>query len=189
MLSAFLTLFDSILEEKGPLLPRFQNFLDRVFASKAHNDEKSAGFATEILEYLTITLAGLNDEITFMENHYFNYDYNDDFKRILVKPAKGKENLLVKHLAAKLTCLKVHRGNVEILLEALEASDTHSLCISKRITDYLKNFKPDTKEEKQTKDLITEPELAELGEIHLFTPIAYTDHNYFKVKLISCILN
>lgn len=161
---AFLTLFDSTLEEKGPLLPRFRNFLAKVFVSEAYSDEKAANFVTEILEYLTIALAGLNEEITFMENHYFNDDYNYDFKRVLVKPANGKENLLVKHLAAKVTCLKVYCGNVEILLEALESNDSHSLCISKRITDYLKIFKPDTKEEKQTKDLITELELTELGK-------------------------
>ncbi|XP_008217333.1 uncharacterized protein LOC103318031 [Nasonia vitripennis] len=169
MFPAFLTLFDSTLEEKGPLLPRFRNFLAKVFASEVHNDERTASFVTEILEYLTISLAGLSEEITFMENHYFNDDDNDDFKRVLIKPAKGKENLLVKHLAAKLTCLKVYRGNVEILLEVLEGSDTHSICISKRITDYLKNFKPDTKEEKQTKDLITDAELTELGSKGLKT--------------------
>ncbi|XP_014208587.2 uncharacterized protein LOC106639465 [Copidosoma floridanum] len=168
MYPAFISLFDSTLEEKGPLLPRFKSFLSKVFASKPQNDEKVPNFAVELVEYLKMAHAGLTEEIDFMETYYFNDDYNFDFKRMLVKP-KGKENLMVKHIAAKLTCLKVYSGNVELLLEALDGSDTHSLAVNKRITDYLKNFSPDTKEEKQTRELMSEAEVSELGSKGLKT--------------------
>ena len=160
-LLAFLMLFETTLEEKCLLLPRFKSFLAKVFASNFTIDKPS--ISLEVLEYLTIANAGISEEINYMETYYFNNEYNDDFKRMLIKPEKGKENLLVKHLVAKLTCLKVYRSNIEILLEAFEGSDTQSLAISKRITDYLKNFSPDTKEEKQTRALMSEQEISELG--------------------------
>lgn len=166
---AFLTLFDTILEEKGPLMPRFKSFLSKIFTETQNGaDEKSTSFLTEILEYLTICHASLSEEIDYMETSYFDDDHNFDFKRLLV-PSKGKPNLLIKHLVAKLTCLKVHRSNVEILLESLEGPDVHNLAIGKRISDYLKNFVPDTKEERQTRDLMTEPEISELGSKGLKT--------------------
>ena len=157
------------MEEKGRLLPRYREFLSKIFACTNSNDERSANFSAEILEYLTIAHTGLSDEIDYIENRFFNDDYNYDFKRILVKSAKGKENLLIKQFAAKLTCMKIYRSNVEILLETLEGNETNSLVVSKRIIDYLKNFTPDTKEEKQTRDLMIEPELSELGSKGLKT--------------------
>lgn len=132
-------------------MPRFKSFLSKIFAvSRSGSDEKSTGFLTEVLEYLSICHAGLSEEIDYMETSYFDDDHNFDFKRLLV-PSKGKPNLLIKHLVAKLTTLKVYRSNVEILLESMEGPDVHNLAVGKRITDYLKNFVPDTKEEKQTK--------------------------------------
>ncbi|XP_014226177.1 uncharacterized protein LOC106651975 [Trichogramma pretiosum] len=170
MYPAFLMLFDSTLEEKGRLMPRFREFLAKVFAcGNSTANDKYAIYAAEILEYLTISQAGLSEEIEHIERRIFNDEHNYGFKRILIKPAKGKENVLVKQFAAKLTCLKVYRSNVELLLEAFEGSDTNNLAVSKRIGDYLKHFKPDTKEEKQTKDLMIEPELSELGSKGLKT--------------------
>lgn len=165
MFLAFLTLFDATLEEKGALLPKFKSFLSKIFPTVNCNSEKPVNFIAEIQDYLNITHAGLSEEIFFMETHYFNDDCNYDFQRVLLKRINGRDNLLVKHLAAKLTCLKVYCSNVEILLEALESSDAQNLTISRRFTDYLKIFKPDTKEEKQTKDLMTEAEVNELSKL------------------------
>ncbi|XP_058809202.1 uncharacterized protein LOC131674499 [Phymastichus coffea] len=163
MYPAFLTLFDATLEEKGPLLAKFKSVLSKTFPTSNSNGEKPVSFIAELQDYLNITHAGLSEEISFMENHYFNDDCNYDFQRVLLKRINGRDNLLVKHLAAKLTTLKLYCSNVEVLLEATESSDAQNLTISRRFTDYLKIFKPDTKEEKQTKDLMTEAELTELG--------------------------
>ncbi|KAJ8664759.1 hypothetical protein QAD02_006421 [Eretmocerus hayati] len=177
MYPAFLTLFDATLEEKGPLMTRFRAFLSKVFSdgstSSQNNDNfgKTAEYTAEIIEYLTIAHAGLGEEIEYLESNYLDDEANDDFRRLLVAPAMPgvTENLLIKHLVAKLTCLKLYQSNAETLLETFEGSDSQKLAITTKITDYLKNFEPDTREKKQTRELMTDPEIMELGSRGLKT--------------------
>jgi hypothetical protein len=153
--------------------------LHKVFTSDSPAEEKPSKYTTELLEYLTIARTGLGQEINYLESYYFNDDYNDDFKRVVTTLPKSRDNLLVKHLVAKLTCLKVYSGNADILLECLEGSEASSLTIGKRFSDYLRIFKPDTKEEKQTKNLITDPEIMELGKDGLYPFRQFTSAFYF----------
>lgn len=159
--SAYMKLFEVAIEKGGQVKERFKEAVAKCFFVRVDKDET---YKDKAISCLVKAKEALKKEIEYLSS-YFKKE--SDFAQILIKPEEGEENLLIKHLSSRLTCLHTYLNNIDGLHRQIETEFKGGVSVASRVPDYLKKLDSKKTHEKELKEAITYSEVSELGFIGL----------------------
>jgi hypothetical protein len=179
---AHLKLFEVLVEKREQILERFRYTCGQLFSI---GTKKHEYFSNDAVLHLKNAKNALEQEINYLrELLCLRTDKDVPLNEIIVKDVDAEENLFLKHIYSRVTCLGIYFGNVAYLLENIESMNL--------IRVEFTAFKPGTietfNEIDETTDfggIITQEEIDELGLVGLNTLYAMKEIPYLRASVAA----